>query len=163
MGETVTLERRKLSRQEALGIFEGALAALGDLRTLEEVRLYMADGLHGHGIVSATSGGEPSKPTERQGEALADRSGEFEADRKRLVGQIELARGLCRGIGRSIGIRYAMVMECYYLLGLSWKQVADAMHVGKATALRMRDVAIGEVVDRGTAYLLELAEEATGE
>ena len=148
--------RRNLSRHDALGIFEDALAALHDLRTLDAVRSHMAEGVYGYGFGPVVTGGGTSAPTERQGEELAYRRAEFEAEERRLTGRIALARDLCEGIRRSIGFKYATVMECRYLLDMPWKQVADVLGVSRTSAYRLRDVAIGELAERGTAYLREL-------
>lgn len=148
---------RTLTRDEALGIFDGALRAARELETLRVMRAHMAEGVRGYGMGPVVSVGGASSPTERQGEALADRRDELDAEERALIERVETVRELCAGIGRSIGIKYESAILLHYIYGMTYEQVAAALGVAKVTVLRWRDVAVGEVMERGTAYLLELA------
>lgn len=65
----------------------------------------------------------------------------LETERAELEAVTEYGRRLIRGIAKGLGAKYAKVLECHYLGGLSWAETAKRAGVSKSTALLWRDTA----------------------
>lgn len=135
---------------EVKDIFDEAREAKLDLDGMEARQLRIESSSMSSGIPQAVQGGK-SDPTAKAGQALAELHDQRRETEALLRERIERARALIEGVRRAfkpkdrsirVGrVRVADILEDYYLNGLAWKQVAALNDVGKATALRVRDMA----------------------
>ena len=132
----------------ARAFFEDVRKAGARLRQVERL---IAN--HGEDWRPGNGGGTgPGDPTASRAISRVTATTDLEREREAIVSfQLE-ATAICAGVSKALGEHYGAVLLLYYVSGMTWAQVSEAMGRSKPWAMQRRDIALDWIDSVGPAH-----------